>query len=30
MYALLGRFVGIDEFLPTNTNFCDFDLDFAL
>ena len=30
MYALLGRFVGIDEFFPTNTKFCDLDLDLAL
>ena len=28
MYALLGRFVGIGEFLPTNTKF--IDLDFVL
>ena len=30
MYALLGRFVGIDEFFPTNIKLCDLDLDFAL
>ena len=30
MYALLGRFVGIDEFFPTKTKFYDLDLDFAL
>ena len=30
MCALLCRFVGIDEFLPTNTKFRDLDLDFTL
>ena len=30
MYALLGRFVGIEECFPTNTKFCDLDLGFAL
>ena len=30
MYALHGRFIGIDEFFPTNKKFCDLDLDFAL
>ena len=30
MCAILGRFVGMNEFLPTNTKFCDLDLDFAL
>ena len=30
MYALLGRFIGIVEFFPTNKTFCDLDLDFAL
>ena len=30
MYALLGRFVGIDDFFSINTKFCDLDLDFAL
>ena len=30
MYALLSRFLGIDGFFPTNTKFCELDLDFAL
>ena len=30
MYALRGRFVGIDKFFPTNTKFCDLKLDSAL
>ena len=30
MCALLCRFVGIDEFLSTNTKFIDLDLDFVL
>ena len=30
MYALLGRFVGIDGLFPAITKFCDLDLDFAL
>ena len=30
MYALLGSFVGIDEFFLTNTKFFDLELDFAL
>ena len=30
MYALLGRFLGIDKFFLTNSKFCDLDLDFGL
>ena len=30
MYALLGRFEGIDEFFPTNKKICDLDRDFVL
>ena len=30
MCALLCKFVGIDEFLPTNTELIDLDLDFVL
>ena len=30
MNALPGRLVGIDDFFPTSTKFCDLDLDFML
>ena len=30
MYALRGRFLGIDKFFPANTKFSDLNLDSAL
>ena len=30
MYALFGRFVGVDEFFMINKKFDDFHLDFVL